>query len=255
MVYAEDIYLLAMNANVDKLKHTDKDRRRIINSFKYVYGTDRLTVYPIHNVTRRKYNQAMKLLKQVVKKRDHLIIYFSGHGTTIPDSGGDEADGYDEAFVGYSPDGRMHRNQAILDDMLAKDIREINPKKLTVILDTCYSGGMRKTFTTNNMTAKFIPNPLLRKGALGKRLKTKSSLFHEGSKGMVDGFKGVLYAASQERQLAYEYNKANLKGGIFTQNFANALRYTKNLSKAFNIAKRNVEKYTKRKQIPQKYYY
>jgi hypothetical protein len=150
----------------------------------------------------------------------------------------------------------MQRNQAIVDDILARDIRQINPKRLTVILDSCYSGGMRKVLTTNNMVAKFIPNPFSNKQIkTAKKTNVKSTLFHEGAKGMYDGNRGTLYAASQEHQVAYEYNRVNLRGGIFTKSFAHALRQTKNLNRAFNIAKREVSRRTKGKQIPQRKHY
>ena len=253
LIYAGDIYLLAMNANVAGLKYTHKDRERIVNSFRAVYGTKRLTVYQIHNVTRFSYNKAMQMYKQVIKPSDHLIIYFSGHGTLVVDRNNDEADGYDEALVGYSRRGRMSRKQTILDDLLANDVRQINPRELTVILDTCHSGGMLKSITNkkDGLVKKFVHLPI----DTPRLPKTKNFHLNEGIKGFVDAASGTLYAASTERQAAYEYNRANLKGGVFTKYFAAALQRTGSLDEAFSIARKKVANKTKGRQTPQKYHY
>lgn len=66
-----------------------------------------------------------------------VVIHYSGHGTYIKDTNGDERDGYDECLCPTD----MYTSGIITDDYLHELINSFNPKtRITVILDCCHSG-------------------------------------------------------------------------------------------------------------------
>ncbi|RKP10958.1 peptidase C14, caspase domain-containing protein, partial [Thamnocephalis sphaerospora] len=69
---------------------------------------------------------------------DSLFFHFSGHGVSVEDEDGDEADGFDEAIcpVDYVEHG------VIVDDMLHDTlVRPLQPGvRLTAVFDCCHSG-------------------------------------------------------------------------------------------------------------------
>lgn len=79
-------------------------------------------------------------LVEGTKPGDMVFFYFSGHGSIVPDQNGDEKDGYDEVLCPYDV-VCMGGYNIILDDELSIWLRKLNGRKVTVILDSCYSGG------------------------------------------------------------------------------------------------------------------
>lgn len=79
-------------------------------------------------------NLAARIIKTIVAFADKdIVYYYSGHGTSVADVHGDEADGRDEAFC-FS-DGIM------LDDEFCNIVNaNMQCKQLICITDACYSG-------------------------------------------------------------------------------------------------------------------
>lgn len=77
---------------------------------------------------------------------DSLWFSFSGHGSQVRDTSGDESDGYDETIlpVDYKSAGQ------IVDDQLYDVVRRVaKGSRLTVLLDACHSGtGKSSIFPT-----------------------------------------------------------------------------------------------------------
>lgn len=68
---------------------------------------------------------------------EHLYFYYSGHGASVADDNGDEADGKDECFC--FPD-RCGRLVGIRDDAVWMMIKTFNKaKRLTMLVDCCHS--------------------------------------------------------------------------------------------------------------------
>ncbi len=81
---------------------------------------------------------------------DVLVFTYSGHGTQVVDTSGDEADAYDEAIYVY--DG------TILDDDLRDIIDGMDPKAtLVVISDSCFSGTVTR-LAPGKARPRFMPN-------------------------------------------------------------------------------------------------
>lgn len=87
--------------------------------------------------TRRVIIDSLKWLVSDAQPGDSLWFSFSGHGSQVRDTSGDESDGYDETIlpVDYKVAGH------IIDDELYEIVRRIGPgARLTVLLDACHSG-------------------------------------------------------------------------------------------------------------------
>jgi metacaspase-1 len=83
--------------------------------------------------TRKNVKKAMKDIVNSSVAGDVLAITFSGHGTSIIDKDGDEANGRDEALCLY--DGLM------IDDEI-REIMDVIPHgiRVTIVVDSCFSG-------------------------------------------------------------------------------------------------------------------
>jgi len=254
--FADRIFLLSMSANMDQNKYTDKDQVLFVDKLLSLYGGSRLHYFEYKNATIHNYREGIQLIKNQSNYQDKIIIYFSGHGTIIPDTNGDESNGFDEALVLYNHNGVINPKTILIDDELAEDIRQIKSKSITVILDTCFSGGMQKNLTNKqDSISKTTYLDDLYKYNTNKSLQTGSS-----AKGMNDSNHGVLYAASSETQTAIEYQQTNLQGGLFTLKLTSNLRTINgdiehDLDNAFKETKKEVSKITDHRQTPQKFTY
>ncbi|HMW30122.1 caspase family protein [Plasticicumulans sp.] len=82
--------------------------------------------------------------------QDRVLIYFSGHGTQIPDDNGDEDDQADEVLVPYDllpsqQDGRIELVNGLVDDRLGALIAAIPSREVLVLIDACHSGTATKS--------------------------------------------------------------------------------------------------------------
>lgn len=84
--------------------------------------------------TRENIISSLMELVSKVKEKDFIFIHFSGHGTQIKDTSGDERDEKDEVFVSLDLKG-------IVDDEMATILKAI-PKGVNVfiLMDCCHSG-------------------------------------------------------------------------------------------------------------------
>ncbi len=70
--------------------------------------------------------------------KSDIYIYFAGHGLASDD-------GSKMYLLPYDGRPRLLENTAVLRDKLFSDLSDINPRSVTVFLDTCYSGTTRGT--------------------------------------------------------------------------------------------------------------
>lgn len=101
-------------------------------------------------VTTGRFEAEISRVISKLRPDDILLVHYSGHGTTVADTSGDEDDLEDEALYLY--------NGVFTDDRLGKMLEKI-PAGATVILmlDSCFSG----TITRGGKRVRFIPNSQL----------------------------------------------------------------------------------------------
>jgi hypothetical protein len=118
-----------------------------------------IRIFKNSDSNRKNFKETIKSALLAGRPGDFLLIWYSGHGTTIPSD--HEVDGVDEAL--YLHDGPF------LDDELF-ELQQLTPNGMTVVanFDSCFSGGMDKDFM---MSLNGIP-------------KSKNRYFHtEGTEG------------------------------------------------------------------------
>ncbi|CAN0003514.1 unnamed protein product [Ascophyllum nodosum] len=71
---------------------------------------------------------------------DSLFMHYSGHGGSVKDTSGDEADNMDETLVPVD----YRRTGQITDDVILKELVMVLPEgvTLTVVMDCCHSGSI-----------------------------------------------------------------------------------------------------------------
>lgn len=90
-------------------------------------------------------NVVLRHMREVAKRtrpQDWFVWFYAGHGVNVPDLDGDEEDGFDEAFVTPSSEGKLVEKAVLLDDDFAKALDTLFPEKTRIlcICDCCHSG-------------------------------------------------------------------------------------------------------------------
>jgi hypothetical protein len=100
--------------------------------------------------TRQAIDNSFKELESRVKAGNIVYIHLSGHGQAVEDEDGDEADGWDEAFIPFDAErtyreNGYHGENHLLDDELNGYLNSIRRKigeegVVYVVLDACHAG-------------------------------------------------------------------------------------------------------------------
>lgn len=128
--------------------------------------------------TNRRIQGALRDLIAASLPGDVLVFQYSGHGTQLADDSGDEADGFDEAFVPVD----YHKGELLLRDDVIAEALEGLPQgvTLTLFMDCCHCGtnsrfapAMRAVETATDRV-RYLPPHLLGaarqyRGARGRR--------------------------------------------------------------------------------------
>lgn len=182
------------------------------------FAEDEIIVLEDADATRDKIISAIKdKLISETESGDRVLIYFSGHGSQLPDEDGDEEDGLDETLspVNTTEDGR---NQ-ITDDVFGALLAQLGDRRVTVIIDSCHSGTVSRsvgTFTedehSGSIARTFVPT-------LQSRSATPT-VYDEDAHSREESFvksKGSLHvwSAAASNQLSWD----TPRGGVFTGHF------------------------------------
>lgn len=85
---------------------------------------------------------------------DRVTLFYTGHGYRVADANRDDDDGLDETLVPY--DVTIESGQVgnlILDDEIGALLKLMTDRKVTVIVDSCFSG----TLTRGEITGRSVP--------------------------------------------------------------------------------------------------
>ncbi len=95
-----------------------------------------------------------------VTAKDRVLFYFSGHGSFIPDTSGDEADGTDEVLLPHDfRVGRGTLENTLVDDDLGVMLDRIPTRNVYVFLDACHSGTATRGLGDGEYVAKSFDYP------------------------------------------------------------------------------------------------
>lgn len=104
--------------------------------------------------TRKGIIDGMRWLVSGVREGDSLWFSFSGHGSQIRDTSGDEEDGWDETILPVD----WKRNGVVVDDEIYEILVRGLPRgvRLTAVMDCCHSGtGMDLPYVHDGYSAGF----------------------------------------------------------------------------------------------------
>jgi len=159
----------------------------------------RITLLTNSKASRAAIEQAFSHIAARSRPEDTVIVYLSGHGASVPDLDGDEADGdgNDEAFLPYDA-GKGDPASYIIDDDLGKWIARIPANEVAVFLDSCYSGGQARSLDAASLGNKGSSDSIAKDVLTDATSKQRREIL----------------AACQPSQLAWE--NRGLQHGVFT---------------------------------------
>lgn len=150
--------LFAINnypSGTDDLNGCLNDQRDIISLLTVTYGMDKfeLRAFRDREVTRLRMITEISAAIADLGPEDTLLVHYSGHGTQVYDTDGDEGDGYDEALWLWDSD----RNGPLTDDDLSLCLRKIQRGKVVLAFDSCYSGTVTRGVMMGVTQNRFHP--------------------------------------------------------------------------------------------------
>jgi hypothetical protein len=121
------------------------------------FRTEDICILTDRDATTLNILKALEMLVFEAKPGDHLVFHYSGHGSQVTDTSGDEKDGADEILCPYDLDWRENM---IKDDDL-NGVFQTVPKgvHIEVFLDSCHSGTGLKALEKSYLKKRFIPAP------------------------------------------------------------------------------------------------
>jgi hypothetical protein len=157
-----------------------------------------------------------------VTSDDRVLLYFSGHGTQIPDYNGDEEDGVDESLLPFdaklvSSNGRQQLTNVLTDDELETMLAAIPAGEIIVIVDACHSGTVTRALLDpdNSREVASVPKSFIYEGmpepgeTMAKTLKVSGETYR---------YVGLSAAADDELAIATK------NGSLFTTALVAELR-------------------------------
>lgn len=192
------------------------------------FSRDDITILTDQNATKAAVMEALTMLVKEATTGDQVVFTFSSHGTQVPDTNGDEADGADEAFACHDIAANgdqwdpatviVDDELRLLFDTLAKGV------VLEVFLDTCHSGsGLKAEDLLSGRRPKFLPAPTL----AGMRALADSSertTFTEFARTARGAAKPVLFGGCRADQTSADATFDHRPNGAFTYYLLKALQ-------------------------------
>jgi len=223
---------IANYQSVNDLTYTDDDARDMAAALKkypeWNQRSDQIVVLIDSAASKQGVLGAIQQMGSKAAAGDTCVFFFSGHGTQVPDTSGDESDGLAEAICPWDTyfSGSTIKNVITDDELGACLTASLATQQVVVILDTCFSGGMAKGVEEG--TVKCVRNPRLPakgkvKRAFGfhvaQRLARRENKAPGGTSGGpsskdIGGTNSVVLMACEEG--SYSYETRTLRNGVFT---------------------------------------
>ncbi|MBI5251120.1 MAG: DUF4384 domain-containing protein [Desulfomonile tiedjei] len=244
---AEKTYILAIGVYYPDLRWTFKDAEDFVKATKTKLRIPNSQIKTVMGkaATYQGFVGGMKWLESVTRPQDSVIIYYSGHGSSIKDQPPlDEDDGKDECYVLYPAGGSMTSQQAIQNKVLMVDdefnvlLKAIPSRKKIVVVDSCHSGTIHKVIgqEDHGTRARFFPftdvHPMHAQG----QPKSKAKPPNQGSDNE------AILAACLDSENSQE--NPELENGLFTHFLIKAINGgVSDLDEAFKVSKKALDQY------------
>lgn len=178
--------------------------------------------------------QAVEKLIIATGPGDIVILHYSGHGQQITDDDGDEADGYDEAWVPYDAASRFSHTgykgeKHIRDDKVGVWVKRLSEKvgasgSIFVNIDACHSGTATRSAALGIVRGDPTPFKIPGKKNIVTSSRTTNVVSEMLSSEAIAKGNVVVFSASSPTQVNYETFDANTQGvGSLTYAFSKAM--------------------------------
>ena len=161
-------------------------------------------------------------LKQGVQPNDRVVFYFSGHGSNVPDMDGDETDKVDEVLVTHDMrrarvNGKASLTGVVSDDKLATLISSNPSRNIWVIVDSCHSGTVTRSFKMK--TRSLGADEVYKKSFTydGMPAEGSSAFSRDVPRAAQSNFVSLTAAADGEQAIG------TMRGGLFTIGLTEAI--------------------------------
>ncbi|MDM8568650.1 caspase family protein [Thiotrichales bacterium HSG1] len=243
------VFMLAAGANVGDLTMTSSDLKNFSQAMQKRFEIPKSQICQLPNAFTTEMQTALKALNKILIPNDLVIIYFSGHGTQINDDNGDEKDGADEVLVTYDSKckSNLTKDDNWRDDNFVSSVNSLSTNRILTVMDTCHSAGAilsPNLFQLKNARSKYFVKGIFGDIELSYNKHGKKN-FIKNETGNFDSLKGLLLAATGERQKAFEVDTGGLFTTILLDNFS------ENLRQAFLQTTKYIKQGTRNDQIPQ----
>lgn len=191
-------------------------------------------------------DQIAKLLAQL-KAGDWGIITYSGHGTYIPDTSGDEEDRRDEALCPWD----MQRNLLLDDELRDAFSKRAQGSRLLFISDCCHSGTITRDVDQDRGEPRYVDFASLTACMCSATVDRIMAQARAGRRAVVDQTGLVHLAGCQDDQVSYDATIAGRACGAFTYYALAALKARKTPGLTFAEWKEAVRPYLPSNRYPQ----
>jgi metacaspase-1 len=165
--------------------------------------------------TKNAMRQGIQRLVREARSGDIVVVTYSGHGSWIPDTRGDENDARDEVLCPYD----IAQNRPLSDDELYDLFADREPDvRIVFISDSCHSGSVSRMLPTRGREdegrARFLPpESFLPSGALRAASAREA---HPRNGAPRRPFEGVLLSGCQDTEFSYDADFNQRPNGAFT---------------------------------------
>ena len=142
-----DVPNIAVNGGLTDLAGPEHDVQRMRASLLQWGFTDSTNIRVVLNAAATRDGIARSfrwLAERASDTSDVVLVYYSGHGTHVPDANREEADGEDEAIVPYDASDFSSAAQVVIDDSLGVWLRALPTRNVTFVVDACFSGSITR---------------------------------------------------------------------------------------------------------------
>lgn len=241
--------VLALGVPTGNLKFSIRDAQMFLDALKGRMGVQESNVRRVFGseATYDGIVTGIDWLASNTQPEDTAVVYFSGHGSSIPDQPPlDEEDGRDECFVLYHTgkpgDWRQALDKKVLlvDDEFNVLMKRIPARKKIIVVDACHSGTINKQMgiEVDGFVSKYYP---LRDPDTKEEMWAFKSVARPTSYG---NDHEALLSACLDNEVSYENKR--LEGSVFTYFLVQAInRGAPDLETAFSQAKHHVLDYVR----------
>jgi len=241
--------VLALGVPTGELKFSINDAQLFLDALKRKMGVQEPNIRRVFGAeaTYDGFVAGIDWLASKTQPEDIAVVYFSGHGSSIPDQPPlDEPDGRDECFVLYHTGRLGHWQDALREKRLMVDddfnvlMKKVPARKKIILADCCHSGTIDKGLglQVEDFVGKYYPlrDPDTKEEMWNLKTSSKPTSYGNDNE--------ALLAACLDSEMSYENKK--LQASVFTHFLVKAINEgAPDLESAFSRAKSNVIAFVK----------